>query len=585
MENQPSTRPRLSELGTFLWRYLRVHRGRVVLLGLALLGGLALTLAGPPLLGRFIDRTLGGAPVSQLTGIAVVYLAVGLAAQLLSVGESWLAADITNRTTNTLRSELTDHVLSLDMDFHRRTPPGELIERVDGDVAQLSRLLSTFALEIVRDALLLIGVLALLFGIHPLLGGAMTAYALVALAVLAPLRHVGVGVAQANREAAAQATGFTEEALSSTEDIRPNGAAAHTIIRFLELYRTVFWTGQRARLVRGTTTVASISLFGFSQAGALGLGIWLLSRGQVSIGTVYLLVSYTTLLDAPINGFAGRTQYLQQATAAMNRVVALAATPAAIVTPAHPSRLPSGPLEVEFDRVTFAYEPGDPVLHDLSLTIPASRSLGIVGRSGSGKTTLARLLARQYDAQQGEVRLSGVPVGSVALDELRREVAVVTQEVQLFSASIRDNLTLFGELPDDELLAAVRDVGLDRWLEGRPGGLDSPLDPRALSAGEAQLLAMARVLLRDPAVVVLDEASARLDPVTEHRLSTATENLLRGRTAIVIAHRLSTLDRMDDIAVLSEGRLIEHGSRQALAGDPTSTFSQLIARSAAEVLA
>ena len=582
----PSEAKRLSlrDLWRFMWPYLSAHRGLLALLGGCLAAGLALSLAGPLLLRRFIDLSLGTSSEGSLVKIAAGFLFIAFATQIVGVATSWLATDLSSRTTNRLRSELTDHVLSLDMSFHRRTPPGELIERVDGDVGSLGVLLGNFVPQMIQEALLLIGVLALLWTIDPRLGACLTAYAVIALLVLSRLRHLGVGAWEESRETAAKARGFEEEALGATEDVRPNGAAAHILLRFLALNRRFFWASQKASALSGTTTVVGLTLFGLSQGGALALGAWLLSRGEVTLGTVYLLVQYTAYLSGPIDGFTYRVRYLQQATAAVNRVVRLSETTSALPVARSPRTLPDGPLEVAFDNVTFSYDDGEPVIRDLRLTLPPGRVLGLVGRTGSGKTTLARLVARQYDVTVGEVRVGGIPVRELDLDALRSRIAVSTQEVQLFSASIRNNIGLFADYDSDVLRAAVTAVGLDQWLASRPEGLDAELDPRSLSAGEAQLLTLGRALLRDPGLVILDEASARLDPVTEHRLQDAIANLLTGRTAMVIAHRLSTLDRVHDIAVLDGGRLVEHGRREDLAGDPKSAFSRLLATYRNEVL-
>jgi ATP-binding cassette, subfamily B, bacterial len=581
-----SEAPRLSlrALWAFMGPRLRAHPRLLGALAVLLLVSLALTLSGPLLLREFIDRSLG-TEQGGMAGIAGAFLAVALGTQAVGVAMAWVATDLSSRTTNELRRELTDHVLQLDMGFHRRTPPGELIERVDGDVGQLGVLLGNFAPQMAQESLLLCGVLGLLWGIDTRLGAVLTAYAVVALMILGRLRHLGVSAWENVREANAKVTGFQEELLGSTEDVRPNGATEHVLIRFLGLSRTYFWAAVRAGTVSGTTTVVGLGLFGASQSIALGLGALMLARGEITLGTVYLLTQYTAYLSGPIDGFTYRVRYLQQATAALNRVARLTAARPAVASPPDPANLPAGPLAVEFDRVGFAYEEGKRVLKDLLLQLPAGRRLGLVGRTGSGKTTLGRLLARQYDASSGTVRVGGVPVADTDLEALRDRVAVVTQEVQLFTATVRENIALFRDLPDADLLQVLGEVGLSEWLAAQPEGLDGELDPRSLSAGEAQLLALARTLLRDPGVVLLDEASARLDPATEGRLQLAVNRLLEGRTAIVIAHRLSTLDRMDDIAVMEDGRIVEHGPRESLVADPDSRFSRLLDLYRNEVLA
>jgi len=242
---------------------------------------------------------------------------------------------------------------------------------------------------------------------------------------------------------------------------------------------------------------------------------------------------------------------------------------------------PSGPLSVRFDHLTFAY-PGDEddaVLHDVSLSLAAGRSIGLVGRTGSGKSTLARLLLRLCETDIGTIEVGGIDVRDARLASLRDRVRLVTQDVQLFAADLRDNLTLFaGEVDDGAMVDVLAELGLGEWFRSLPDGLSTTLGPggSGVSAGEAQLLAFARVFLADPGLVILDEASSRLDPATEVLIDRAVDRLLTDRTAVVIAHRLSSLERVDEIAVLDNGRVVEHGPRLELADDPDSRFGRLL---------
>lgn len=247
------------------------------------------------------------------------------------------------------------------------------------------------------------------------------------------------------------------------------------------------------------------------------------------------------------------------------------------------------PPAVRFKHVTFAYQPGeDPVLHDIDFTLPPGQILGLLGRTGSGKTTISRLLCRLYDTTEGAIRLDGVDVRDLPLAALRRRIGVVTQDVQLFQATVRENLTFFDpRIPDERILRVVDEMGLAAWLERLPRGLDTPLEAGGggLSAGEAQLLAFIRVFLRDPAVVILDEPSSRLDPATERLIERGVDALLCGRTGIIIAHRLATVQRADLILTLGDGRILEFGPRAELAHSSDSRFAALLRIGLEEALA
>jgi ABC-type multidrug transport system fused ATPase/permease subunit len=227
-----------------------------------------------------------------------------------------------------------------------------------------------------------------------------------------------------------------------------------------------------------------------------------------------------------------------------------------------------------------------PVLRNINVTLQPGRVLGVVGRTGSGKTTLIRLLLRFYDPLAGVVRLGGVDLREVRLAEVRSRIGLVTQEVHLFHASVRDNLTLFDDsVPDERICAVLETLDLVSWLRELPRGLDTPLGPGGvgLSAGEAQVLACARILLRDPDLVILDEPSSRLDLATDRLVHTAFARLFEGRTGIIVAHRLATIDYADDILVLEDGQVREYGPRLALVADPTSRFAELLRVATEEV--
>jgi ATP-binding cassette, subfamily B, bacterial len=245
-------------------------------------------------------------------------------------------------------------------------------------------------------------------------------------------------------------------------------------------------------------------------------------------------------------------------------------------------------LKVEFEGVTFGYNRDEPVLRDVTFSLQPGTVLGVLGRTGSGKTTLTRLLFRLYDPVEGAIRLGGVDVRDTRLAGVRQSVGMVTQDIHLFNASLRDNLTFFDKsIPDASILAALEDLGLGEWYRSLPNGLDTIFAPggSGISAGQAQLVAFARVFLKDPGLVILDEASSRLDPATERQVERAVDKLLRGRTAIIIAHRLGTVQRADNILIFEGGHVVEYGERKVLAADPRSNFAKLMRTGLEDMLA
>jgi ABC-type multidrug transport system fused ATPase/permease subunit len=546
----------------------------------AMIVAATLPLAGPQIVRAFVDDAIRGRRLSTLIVLASAYLALAVTAEVAKVVSTFFSSGLAWRTTNRLREQVAEHALHLDMDFHNRHTPGEMIERVDGDLLGLGEFISGFVAQAIGGAVLLLGTIVLVWAANPIAGLSLTALvAIGGLVVFRAQRRV-TRYAADFRQATAEMFGAIEERLVAVDDLRANGAGPHAVRRFHEDAARVFNADKQWQLRGGAVLSGTNLLFGIGTAVIVGIGIELLSHHTVTLGTVVLLLQYSALVRQPVDAVIGQAKQLHEAGAAATRVSDLLAEKATITEPASPVRLPGESLSLTFDDVTFAYGDDPPVLHGIRLEILAGRTLGLVGRTGSGKTTMGRLAMRLYDPTAGGVRLGGVDLRDVALDDLRRRVRIVTQEVFLFGTSARDNLSLFDERIDDHALrAALEDVGLGEWLAGLPEGLSTPLGPEGvgLSAGEAQLLSFARVLVANPAVVVLDEPSSRLDAATEDIVHAATDRLLSGRTAIVIAHRLSTLTTVDDIAVIDAGRIIEHGPRETLADDATSAFSRLLA--------
>jgi ABC-type multidrug transport system fused ATPase/permease subunit len=566
------------ELREILGPYLQAQRARVWLLALLVFAGIGAYLVNPQIIRRFIDQAQTGQPLATLLGAAGLYFAVALVQQGIIVLTAWVGEQVSWQTTNALRADLVHHCLRLDMSFHKETTPGELIERIDGDVNALGLFLSQFFVQLLSNLLLMLGVVLLLWLEDWRFGLMVTLVLAVAAYYIQRLRPISTERWTRARAASAAFYGFIEERLGGREDIGPNGAAAFTLRKMQRRLRDVFLAERSAELVSAALGATPNLSFGLAMAAAYWLGGTLFAGGAVTIGTIYLVFSYIDLINDRTWRLIDEIQYLQRSQASIGRIRALLNIDSRLEDNGT-SSLPAGSLDLRFASVTFQYEDDDsPTLRDIAFSLPAGRVLGLLGRTGSGKSTLIGLLFRLYDATEGRVLLGGQDVRDVPLAVLRGRIGMVTQQVQLFRASLRDNLTLFDEsVPDEKLLAALDALGLQHWYQSLPDGLDTMLQAggSGLSAGQAQLIAFARVFLRDPDLVILDEASSRLDPATEQLLEQAVGRLLEGRTAVIIAHRLATVERADQILVLEEGEILEQGDRIALATDPSSAYAQL----------
>jgi ATP-binding cassette, subfamily B, bacterial len=569
-----------------LARYLKPQGGRVAVLAVLLFTGIGLQLANPQVLRAFIDSVSGQSPGGSLGLFAGLFLVIALAQQIINVTATYVGERVAWTATNALRADLTLHCLRLDLTFHKARTPGELIERIDGDVTDMANFFSKFIIQVVGSLLLLLGVCVVLWTVDWRVGAVLSVFAVVVLALVLSLRALAVPYWRAYRQSSAELFGFIEERLAGIIDIRANGGEDYVMRRLYERLRERLRTGRLARLFSALPWGVPELASAVGQGLAFALAATLFQEGTMTLGGAFVVYYYTQLIFHPLHLISNQIDDLQKASAGIVRVQELFSLRSAM-TDGPGAPLPAGAPAVEFDHVTFAYDEDPAVLQDLSLQIAPGEVVGLLGRTGSGKTTLTRLLLRLYDPTAGAVRLDGVDLREARLAEVRRRVGMVTQEVQLFHATIRDNVTFFDTSIDDaRITRALDELGLGDWLAGLPGGLDTMLEAGGggLSAGESQLLAFTRIFLKDPGLVILDEASSRLDPATERLVERAVGRLLQGRTGIIIAHRLDTVDRADTILILEDGRVAEHGPRAALALDSGSRFAALLRTGAAEAL-
>ncbi len=570
--------------GRLLITYLKPLKGRVLLLTVLVLAGISLQLLNPQLIRHFLDGVETGQSLQELMLTAALFTGIAIIAQITKLIGAYVGEVVAWRATNELRADLALHCLQLDMSFHKAHKPGELIERVDGDVNLLANFFSQLIIQLASNFLLIVGVGVLLWLVDWRIGAAITTLILVGIATLSMLNKHLVPRWQALRQVSSDLFGYLEEWLSGTEEIQTNRAAPYVLNRLYRLMRQR-WQKMRSamRLNFGVMSLPTlIPTLAYIAAYLWGARVY--TSELVTIGTVYLIFYYIDVIKGPLWIIQRQVQDLQQAAASINRIAELFEQQPTIID-GQQTTLPTGALAIQFEDVSFSYadDPGTLILDDIDFTLVPGKILGLLGRTGSGKSTLTRLLYRFYDPTVGCISLGDengrfTPLPDLTQTALRQHIGMVTQEVQLFHATLRDNLTLFNDaIADDHISTALNQLGLQSWLASLPHGLDTLLEGGAgLSAGEAQLLALTRVFLADPGLIILDEASSRLDPATEHLIEQALDTLLTERTVIIIAHRLATVQRADEIMILENGRLLEHGKRLDLMADSKSRFSQLL---------
>ena len=445
--------PKIAQYREMLSKYLKPQRSRVLILAVLLFGSIGLQLVSPQILRFFIDTAVqsGTQPYltptlpypyqpdttqDQLLLAAIIFILVALFQQGVSIVAVYFSENVGWTATNMLRADLAMHCMKLDMSFHHVRTPGEMIERVDTDVTQIANFFSQFVIMVLANILLLVGVLVLLFREHAVVGLVMAGFALLTMWALNKVRSYAIPAWAASREASAQFYGFLEEQLSGTEDTRASGAVPYTLRNFYRLLYDRLKSEQHAGMMNVTILSVIVMCVTVGTILSFILGFALNQTGLVTIGTVFMFVTYTNMLFRPMREITIQIQELQKAGAGIGRVYELLNIETKI--PEGPGKpIPSGALTVDFDDVTFSYNNDETVLKNFDFHLQPGRVIGLLGRTGSGKTTISRLLFRLYDVKHGTIRLGGTDIRDATIRDLRQRVGIVTQDVQLFRASVR----------------------------------------------------------------------------------------------------------------------------------------------------
>lgn len=562
---------------SFLKKYLINMRLKIMLLALVLITSVSIQLILPQILGDFIDAVIVKDSNQQLINIAMIYIGLSIILQMIKIVYTYISQNIGWTATNELRENLIEHCVNLDMTFHKSQQVGQLVERIDGDIAVLFNFFSKFTLELLTNIVLLIGVILLLFLKDWRIGISLLIFSAVAMIIVWKVQERSSDTWVKDRKENAEFYGFLSEQITGIEDIHTCGAKEYVMKQFYSSIRTLLSIRLKAVMKGNNMWIVTYITFGIGNVMALGMAAYLWGKSAISIGTVYIIFSYTQLLKDPIEKIRTQLQDLQKSSSSIIRIQELFQ-----IKPQMQGGEDcldcNGGISVEFKKVCFEYEEGVPILKDISFKIEKTKIIGILGRTGSGKSTLVQLITRLYNKTSGEIYLNGKEINSYNIKEIRENIAYVTQDVQLFHASIRDNLTLFNkDVKDENIIEVLYDIGLKDWYNRYPDGLDTILDKgEGLSAGEAQLIALARAFIRKSKLIILDEASSKLDPITENIIENALDKLLKNKTCIIIAHHLNTINRADHILILEKGEIVEYGLREKLSCDEQSKLYALL---------
>ncbi|WP_435090772.1 ABC transporter ATP-binding protein [Micromonospora aurantiaca (nom. illeg.)] len=571
------------------WRTLRRGLALSPELRTGLAGTLALALvymvgrvAVPVAVQRGIDHGIVGGldlnvislTVAITAGVLVVTTACGylMMRRLFTVSETALAG---------VRTRAFRHVHDLSMLHQQSERRGSLVSRVTSDVDQITQFLQWGGVILIVN----LGQLLVTTAVMLAYSWQLTLVVLVAFApavlVIRQLQRRLAGAYGLVRQRTGTLLGAIGESVVGAPVIRAYGIAGRTARRL-----DTAIDGQRVaqqRAIRISIMGSSVGELaaGLALAGVVVVGVSLGVDGTLTVGQLTAFLFLVTLFIQPVQIATEVLNEAQNAIAGWRRVLDVLDVSPDVADPGEQGReLPPGPLDGRFAGVTFAYPGGPPVLHDVTLDIPAKSRVAVVGETGSGKTTFAKLLTRLMDPTEGQVLLSGVDLRQVRFDSLRSRVVMVPQDGFLFDATVGENVRFARpDLTDERLTAAFAELGLSDWLDGLPSGLDTPVGERgeALSVGERQLVALARAYVADPDLLVLDEATSAVDPATEVRLQRTLDAVTRGRTTLAIAHRLSTAQAADEVIVVDRGRIVQRGPHEELVRDADSVYALLYA--------
>ncbi len=550
-----------------LARYLRPYRWAIAGVTLLVILSTLLSLVGPLMIGRAVDLFIIPGDIPGLWRLAALLLVVYVASNITTATYAIVMVNVSQKLIMDIRSDLFGHVQTLSMPFFDKHEAGDLMSRITNDTETINRVLSNGLVQLVASLLQLVGILIAMFILSWQL-------ALGSLLVLPLLMLLTGAIAARSRNAFREVqrnlgtlNAYAEENIAAVREVRAFARERETVEQFRAVNQQNRDAGIQAEKIVALLHPLITVMSTVAIAVIAGLGGWLALRELVSVGVIVSFIAYISQFFQPLRQLAQLYNQLQSGLAGAERIFEIIDARPSVADKASAPPLPRVEGRVEFDRVSFAYETDKPVLTDVSLTAAPGQTVALVGPTGAGKTTIINLLSRFYDVQSGAIRVDGYDIRDIQQKSLRQQLGIVLQDTYLFSGTVTDNIR-YGKLDatDEEVIEAAKLANADQFISRLPRGYHTEVSEQGsnFSQGQRQLLAIARAVLADPAILILDEATSSVDTRTEMYIQDALLRLMEGRTAFVIAHRLSTIREADQVLVINEHRVIERGTHHEL---------------------
>lgn len=565
-----------------LWSYLGRQRATLILVAIMVTCITGLDLLGPTLMKRAIDGYIVQHDLPGLGRLCLLLLGVYVTSSILNWLQGYIMVGAAQRTVRDIRAELFDRLLALPLPYFDRRAHGDLMSRLTNDVESVNQVLSNSISQIISGFLGMIGVAIVMLLLDlPL---ALVSILTVATLTLIVNRVVAARIRnffRTQQDALGKLNGMVEETVTGQRVVVAYHREAAMVADFEAANQVLRGAATRAQIAAGVIGPLMNAINNLGLAVVAGVGGSLAVRGMATVGTIAAFIAYTRQFGRPLNDIANLYNTIQSALAGAERVFeVMDETPEETVDSSAPRSGTPGPVaphptapaqpiqgDVVFEDVTFSYQPGTPVLKHVSLHAEPGQTVALIGPTGAGKTTIINLLTRFYEIDSGRITIDGRDIRDYPRATLRRQLGIVLQDTFLFAGTVRENIR-YGRLEatDDEITAAAELANADPFIRRLPQGYDTPLTERGgnLSQGQRQLVSIARAVLADPRILILDEATSSVDTRTERHLQEAMHRLMTGRTSFVIAHRLSTIRDADQILVLNHGEIVERGTHEEL---------------------